>query len=305
MDHPTILEKCVISTKIEIFLFKFFRNITACPIIIPQIPSGFKVKVKGSARKWLIFTLIVFFCYIFLMQLSRYIFLPKIGKFGVLSEVFIIGLPFFIFLVILLETQFTLSHFTELLYLKQKTETNLRKLCGREKYEREKYSHLKDYMIILFCYFVFVLILRVITKPSYNKMTLFYSYWTFLPIIFNRFRYFQHQLFTNIIHSYIKLIRMQVENCVKNCKHKEGVDNQDDLQQFVIESKRISNELKSSMQILASVSRMVYLVNRIFGFSLCLLFLQDSVVFLCYLYWISFNLYNHRIAGTPGIIELK
>lgn len=298
INQSTTLDKCVWSTKFETFLYKFFGYITACPVSILQSSYGLKIKVKNSILKWMNITIVLLFCYIFVMESMRFALFPKYTTFDILSEITNVTLPYFTSLVILIETHFTLVHFQELLFLKQKTEENLQKLCNREQFECEKYSSIKLYMIILFGYHIFTLILEAITEPISVNLALFYSLWLLLPRTLNRCRYFQHCLFTSTLHLYIKLLRNKIEECTNNIEQNETADSQDDLQQFVLESKRISSDLNLAMEIFSSVSRMAYSVNKTFGTSLFLLFVQDLIMFLSHIVWMlnSINLNKNEDA---------
>lgn len=294
-------EKFAWSRRVETMFYKFFRIITVGPISFQQSSSGIRVKFEKKSRILVIIVIIFVFFYFLMMICLRIWVYPRISVLNVWSVVTNISLTFLTTLIILIETQFTAAYLTEMLFLKQKTENDLRTLCNNEQFEHEKYSSVNIYMRMLAYFLMLAFLVDILSGYGLDNLSQFYCRWLFFPRIFNRFRSFQHRLITGTLYSYIKLVRIKVEECINNIERNESAARQQKLPYFTMDSKRIFNDLNLSMRIFTSISRMTYLVNNTFRVSLFMVFFQDFMQLLTHTFWIYSKLFRQDLDGIFGI----
>lgn len=302
MGKPlSISAKFLWSTRIEKFLHKFYKTITVCPISIIQSSGDIKLKFEKSIRIYSIIVIVFVLIYLSLMIILRIIFFEPLTTLKVYTVTMNIGPIFLTCFIILIETQFTHRYFTDFMFLKQKTENELITLCCYETFECEKYSFIKKHWRKLLAIQILAISLEVLIISQRGPFWRFWSGWLIMPRVFSRFRCFQHQLYTETLHLYIKLIRMKVEKCIAIIDNNEFLARQQNRQQFTMNSKQMFKDLTSSMRIFTSIYRMTYSVNRMFGFSLLIFFFEGFVQLVSNLFWIYLKLLYQDLGNISGL----
>lgn len=202
-------------------------------------------------------------------------------------------------LIILIETQITHIHLTEFLLLKQKIEHDLRILC-----ETEQYASMKMHTRIFVCFNIFTAIVDIMNLYRYSIETMIFLCCLTVPKIFCQLRSFQHQLFTGMLHVYIKLVRIKFEECIRNINQNEAMTRAlQNHRHFTMNSKKIFNELILSIRIFTTIHRMAHLVNKIFGWSLLVLLMQNFIQLLTFIFWVYLKLYRRDLADITGLMN--
>lgn len=300
----SISEKFLWSSKVEIFFHKFFNKITFCPIVIVHSEAGIKVKINKIMRVLAIIALI--YACIHMGSLMVYPFFTHESE-ALLNtwsiEVNIIMI-FSITLTILIETQMTHTYLTDFLLLKRKIEHDLRVLCDPRQFEIEQYASMKIYTRILFCFSTLTVIVYILNVYRYSVMLVIFTCCLAIPRIFGQMRSFQHQLFTRTLHVYIKLVRIKCEECIRHINQNEAMARVQNSRHFTMNNKQMFNELILSIRIFATIYQMAHLVNKIFGFSLLVLLLQDFVQLLTFVFWVYLKLYLHQLHDITGLMKI-
>lgn len=294
-------ERKQLSSKVEIFLYKFYNKITFCPIVISHGALGIKVKINQMMRVLAIFALI--YACMHMSSLLVYPFFTSetealLNTWSIEMNIIMI---FSTTLTILIETQMTHTYLTDFLLLKQKIEHDLRILCDPKQFENEQYKSMKIYTRILFCFSIFTVIVFILNIYRYSMMMVIFTCCLGMARIFGQLRSFQHQLFTGTLHVYIKLVRIKCEECIRNINQNEAMARVQNSRHFTMNSNKIFNELILSIRIFANIYRMTHLVNKIFGFSLLVLLLQDFIQLLTFIFWVYLKLYLHQLNDITGL----
>lgn len=294
-------DKFTWSSKVEISLYKFYRIISVCPISIQQRSSELIVKFERKIRLWSIGVIVFVLIYLAIMVCLRLCLLSNLKLIRIWSIITHIEFTFSTCLIILIETQFSHKHHIELLILKEKTENAVRKLCSHEQLEQQKYSAVKTCLIVLVTFLTFTLTIQFATLHGFDTLSIFYALWLMLPRVYNRLRSFHYIYISGTLYSFIKLVRIKVEECINEIEQSNQSDRQ--LFEIKINLTRIFNDLNSSMKIYSSVARMAFLMKKVFGFSMFMLFLQDSTSLLTHFFWVYSKLFYRDLNGIPGSIN--
>lgn len=292
------------ATKIESFLYTFFRLITICPVYIAQNTDRLETKFKKSTRFFALLGIVVIFLYVAGIVILRIFVLNSKSELSIWNEVTNICGITITCLVILIETQFTYEHFADFLYLKEKTENDLLTLCYREVFENEKYLYIRCYWRILITFQLIAWTTEVINILDIQRDPLwrFYCFSLIIPIMITRFRCFQHRLYTSTLNFYIKMIRLKIEDSINDIDNNEALARQQRCQQFNMNSRKIFIDLNLSMHIFTSIFRMTYLVNKMFEFSLLMNIFENFIQLLSNLFWIYTKLYHENTENISGLL---
>lgn len=292
------------ATKIESFLYTFFRLITICPIYIARDSERLETKFKNSSRFFALLGIVTIFLYVTGIVILRIFVLNPKSELNIWNEVTNICGITLTCLVILIETQFTHEHYADFVHLKEKTENDLLTLCYREVIENEKYFHIKCYWRMLITFQLIAWTTEVINIFDIQRDPLwrFYCCSLIIPIMITRFRCFQHRLYTSTLNFYIKMIRLKIEDSINDIDINESLARQQHRQQFTMNSRKIFIDLNLSMHIFTSIFRMTYLVNKMFGFSLLMNILENFIQLLSNLFWIYTKLYHENTENISGLL---
>lgn len=301
MKKPTsVSEHFLWSTKMENYLYKFYKIIMCCPVSIVYTSTGLKVEFQKSTRLWGFVVIVFVFIYISVLFISRLILPFTLHVLSAYSASMNIMLIFTMCLTSLTESQFLFQFFIDFLYLKQKTERDMLMLC-RELFEREKFLYIKNYVRLLLAVQIFPIFVETVIMLRSDNLYRFYSSWLILPRLFIRFRCLQHRLYTGTLHTYIKLIRLKIEECIGTIDKNEFMARQQNRHEFTMNSRRLFNDLNLSMRLFTSVYRMTYLVNKMFGWSLLVLFFEIFIHLITNLFWIYSKLIRQDFYTIPGL----
>lgn len=296
----SISGKFLWATKIENSLYKFYKIITCCPISIVHTSTGMNVKFEKSTRLWGLFAMFIVFIYISLLFTSRILLSDTLHILSVYSATLNIMLIFAMCLVSLIESQFLYKFFIDFLYLKQKSERELLILC-RNLFEKEKFLFIKRYWRMMLTVQIFMMFVEIVIVIRGDNLYRFYCSWLFLPRQFIRFRCLQHTLYTGTLHTYIKLIRLKIEECIGIIDKNEFMARQQNRHEFTMNSRKIFNDLNQSMRLFNSIYRMTYLVNKMFGWSLLVLTFEIFTSLMINLFWIYLKLTRQEFYTIPGL----
>lgn len=297
----SISEKYSWSSKIELFFYKFYNKITLSPIVIGKRSSG-GIKLKVSKVTRVLGILMLIYACVHMGCLMVYpFFTDETEAFLNIWSIEMNLIPIFsTTLTILIEAQIKHSYLTEFLLLKQKIERDLRILCDPKQFEFEQYTSMKMYTRILFCFSVFTVIVYIMNIYRYSVVMVLFTSCLAMPRMFGQLRSFQHQLFTRTLHVYLKLLRMKCQESIRMINQCEEMAREQNCRHFAMNSKMIFNELILSIRILATIYRMAFMVNKIFGFSILALFLQDFIQLLTFVFWVYLKLYLYQLNDITG-----
>lgn len=302
--HATISDKFEWAVQKEYYLIKIFKILTACPISITRDSHGLKSKFERSVRFWTFFAIILTILYFIGITILRVFFIHSSeNDFGFLSEAINICGYMLTCLAIIIETQFTYREFNEFILLKEKLEQELQTLCRRELFENQKYLFINNYWrsLIVFQLIAWLAEILNIFSLQKNQLWRFYCCCLVIPIMLTRFRCFQHRLYTGTLHSYIKMIRMKFDGCIKEIDPNGFSASHRNQKRFTLNTKKIFTDFNLSMSVFSSISQMASLVNRMFGVSLLMSLLGNFVQLLSNLFWIYMKLHREDLAGLTGL----
>lgn len=288
------------SSKVEIFFHKFYNKITFCPIVIVRSEAGIKVKINKMMRVLAIIALIYACIHMGSLMVFPFFTDETDALLNTWSIEMNIIMIFSTTLTVLIETQMTHTYLTDFLLLKQKIEHDLRNLCDPKQFEVEQYTSMKIYTRILIFFCIFTMTVYILNIYRYSIIMVIFTCCLAMPRIFGQLRSFQHQLFTRTLYVYIKLVRIKCEECIRNINQNEAMARVQNSRHFTMNSRKVFNELILSIRIYATIYRMAHLVNRIFGFSLLVLLLQDFVQLLTFIFWVYLKLYLHQMNDITG-----
>lgn len=294
-------EKYSWSSKVEIFLYKFFNKITLSPILIGKHSAG-GIELKISKVMRIIGVFAFIFACVYMSTLMVYPFYTDESDefLNVWSLEMNIVPIFSTTLTILVESQIKHSYLTKFLLLKQKIERDLRILCDPAQFEFEQYTSMKVFTRILFSFSIFTVIVYILNVNRYSIYMVLFTCCLAVPRIFGQMRSFQHQLFTRTLHVYIKLLRMKCQESIRKINQCEESAREQNCRHFTMDSKMIFNDLILSIRTFATIYRMAYMVNRMFGFSILALFLQDFIQLLTFVFWVYLKLYLYQLNDITG-----
>lgn len=297
----SISEKYSWSSRVEIFFYKFYNKITLSPIVIGKHSSG-GIELKISKVMRVLGALALIYACVHMTCLMVYpFFTDETAAFLNIWSIQMNIIPIFsTTLIILIDTQIKHSYLTEFLLLKQKIERDLRILCDPKQFEFEQYTSMKIYTRILFSFSIFTVIVFILNIYRYSVVMVLFTCSLAMPRMFCQLRSFQHQLFTRTLHVYIKLLRMKCQESIRMINQSEQMARDQNCRYFTMNSKMIFNELILSIRILASIYRMAFMVNKMFGFSILSLFLQDFIQLLTFVYWVYLKLYLYQLNDITG-----
>lgn len=300
-NELSISEKFLWSSKVEIFFYKFYNTITLCPIVIVESAAGIKFQYNKTMN--ILSILMLIYACVHVGTLMAYPFFTNEMEalFSIWSIEINIILLFATTSSILIETRLTHIFLTDFLILKHKIEHDLRILCDPKQFEMEQYSSIKIYTRILLGYAIFSYIVFVLNIYRYGVVTVAFHCLLALPRIFCTFRSFQHQLFTGTLHVYIKLVRIKCEECIQNINQNESMARLQNCRHFTMNSTKMFNELLLSLRIFTTIHRMADLVNKLFGFSLLVLLVQDFLQLLTFIFWVYVKLYRRNLESIIGL----
>lgn len=298
----SISEKYLWSSKVELFFYKIYNKITFSPIVF-DVPSsgGIQLKINKMMRVFAIIALI--YACVHMSALMVYpFFTDETEAFLNTWSIEMNLIPIFsTTLTILIETQVKHKYLSEFLLLKQKVEHDLRILCDPKQFELEQYTSMKIYTRILFWFSIFTVIVYIMNIHRYSIVMVVFTCCLAMPRIFGQLRSFQHQLFTRTLHVYIKLIRMKCQESIQMINQNEEMARVQNFRHFTMSSKMIFNDLILSIRISATVYRMAFMVNKMFGFSILVLFLQDFIQLLTFVFWVYLKLYMYQLNDITGL----
>lgn len=291
------------ATKIENFLSLFFQSITICPIRVIQNSFKFKTKFEKSSRWLALLGIIGILLYFTIIVCLRILFVNPQSELGIWYEVTNIFVITITCLVILVETQLTHEHCANLHWLKHKTENELKLLCSRELFEKEKYLCIMTNWRMLMAFHVMTSTIDIINFLNIERDPLrkFYCGALFIPITISRLRFFQHRLHTSTLNFHIKMVRMKIENSISNIDNHEKLIRQQYRQTLTFNSQKILFDLNLTMRIFTSIFRMTLFINKMFGLSLLMIILQNFIQLLTNLFWIYSKLYREDLENLTGL----
>lgn len=296
------------ATKQEYLLLKFFKIITACPVEIVRDCRNIQAKFKKSLTLWTVLVLILTISYICGAVILR-IFLIDSSKSDVSfwSEATHFCGFMSACLVILIESYATHECFSEFIMLNGIMENELKIVCCRELYEREKYLFIRNFRrkFVIFQLLTWTAELLNILSIQSDPVWKFCCLTLVLPIIFTRIRCFQHRLCTGILNIYVKLIRMKFGKCTKSIDYKEILAREQNQKRFMLTTTQIRITFNQSMQAYHRIFQMTALVNKMFGYSIFIILLVNFLQLLLNLIWIYWNLYELDLNGLPGMVAFN
>lgn len=302
-SETTVLNEIQWSRKIECRLWTFFKVLTISPIRYEYGPTGLKIHFCRSIRLFSYLAIITVILYVVVTIVLRIIFFNVSSELKIWNEATNIFGLLTTCLVIIIETQLTYKHFSHFLQLKRKIEDELRILCRHNVFENEKYVFVRNYWRLIVGFHFFAFLTEILNLFYFQKDLLwrFYCCWFLLPVLFTRYRCFQHRLYTTMIHFYIKMIRMKIQNCIHDIEYNESLARHQHRRQFHMNSQKIFIDLNSSMEIFTSIFRMSCLVNEMFGFSLLSKIFENFIQMLSHFFWIYTKLYHQDLNNVTGL----
>lgn len=297
----SISEKYSWSSKVEMFFYTFYNKITLSPVVIGTRSSGgIELKISKVMRVFAMLA-IIYACVHMVCLMVYPFFTDETEAFLNIWSIEMNIIPIFsTTLTILIESQIKHNYLTEFLLLKQKIERDLRILCDPKQFEFEQYTSMKIYTRILFCFSVFTVIVYIMNIYRFSIVMVIFTCCLAMPRIFGQMRSFQHQLFSRTLHVYIKLLRMKCQESIRTIKQSEELARERNCRHFTMNTKLIFNELILSIRILAAIYRMAFMVNKMFGFSILVLFLQDFIQLLTFVFWVYLKLYLYQLNDITG-----
>lgn len=290
------------ATKTENKLFDLFNLITICPLQIDRNSTKTKIKYRKSSRLFAILAINLILLYICGIVIIRVFYLNSQSELRIWSEVLNVCGIFMTCLIIIIETQFTYKYFSDFLHMKENIEIELKSLCCRNLFETEKFLYIKDFWRYLLFSQILGTTIDIVNLINIRRDTVwrFYVACFILPITINRFRNFQHQLYTKTLNFYIKMIRVRIEQSINDLDNNGVLVKQQYQQQFNMINEKIFNDLKSSMHIFTCIFRMTCIVNKILGFSLLIRILSVLVHLFSSLFWIYSKIYFDDLQNVTG-----
>lgn len=299
-DLP-ISEKYQWSSKVEMCFYKFYNKITFSPVVF-DVHDTEGIKLKLNKMKRVLAVIVFIYSSVHMVCLMVYPFYTdETDAFLNVWSIEMNIIPILsTTLTILIEAQTKHVYLSEFLLLKQKVEHDLRILCDANQFEMEQYASMKMYTRIVFGFSAFSVIVYILNIHRYSVVMVIFTCCLAIPRIFGQLRSFQHQLFTRTLHIYIKLIRMKCQELIGMMNQNEEVARAQNCRHFTMNSKLIFNELISSIRILSTIYRMAIMVNKMFGFSILVLFLQDFIQLMTFIFWVYLKLYLYQLNDITG-----
>lgn len=291
------------SKKVEYYFCIFFKILTITPVQCRNTPTGYKIHFCKSIRLFSYLVIILIFCYAGLTIAIRLTVLNIPSEIHIWSEIPNVTWLITTCLIILIESQFTYKHYSHIIQLKRKIEDELRLLCSHDVFENEKYLYIRNYWRSVVIFHLIALLTEILNLFYFQKDSLwrFYACWFIIPVMFTRFRCFQHRFFTEMIHFYIKLIRMKIQSCINEIEYNESLARQRQCRQFYMNSQKMFIDLNSSMHIFTSIFRMSCSINKMFGFSLLAKIFENFIQTLAQFFWIYSKLYRQDLSNITGL----